>query len=74
MAIIDENDKIWNVFLGYVRLIDANATSSGLDIYGTEMRTTLSLGLTQAHMSEHVAEKLTAIEKLLKKERVKKNA
>ena len=62
-ATIDENDKIWNMFLGYTKLIDDKATSSGIDMYGTEQRTTLALGLTQAHLTDHVVCKLKDLEK-----------
>ena len=60
---IDENDKIWIMFLGYTKLIDDKASSSGIDIYGTEQRTTLAMGLTQAHMTEHLVCKLKDMEK-----------
>ncbi len=62
-ATIDENDKIWNMFLGYTKLIDDKATSSGIDMYGTEQRTTLAMGLTQAHLIDHVVCKLKDLEK-----------
>ena len=62
-ATIDENDKIWNIFLGYTKLIDNKAASSGIDMYGTEQRTTLAMGLTQAHMTAHVVCKLKDMEK-----------
>ena len=62
-AVIDKNDKIWNIFVGYTQLIDAKATSAGIDIYGTEQRTTIALGLTKAHMTEHLVCKLKDLEK-----------
>ena len=62
-ATIDENDKIWNIFLGYTKMIDNKAASSGIDMYGTEQRTTLAMGLTQAHMTDHVVCKLKDMEK-----------
>ena len=39
-SIIDENDKVWKMFLAYTRLIDDKATNSGIDVYGTEQRST----------------------------------
>ena len=62
-AVIDEHDKIWNMFLGYTKMIDDKATSSGIDMYGTEQRTTLALGFTQAHLTDHVVCKLKDLEK-----------
>jgi len=67
-SIIDENDKIWRIFLGYTRLIDEKATSSGIDIYGTEQRSTLALGLAQANMTEQLVCKLNDMEKQQQKQ------
>lgn len=60
---MDENDKIWKMFLAYTRLIDDKATNSGIDVYGTEQRSTLALGLTQANMTEQLVCKLRDMEK-----------
>tara|TARA_Y100000593_G_scaffold95083_1_gene199342 strand:- start:7541 stop:7774 length:234 start_codon:yes stop_codon:yes gene_type:complete len=62
-SVIDKDDKVWNIFLGYTRLIDDKATNSGIDMYGTEQRTILAMGLTQAHMTDHVVCKLKDLEK-----------
>jgi hypothetical protein len=60
---IDENDKLWNIFLKYCRLIDAEATNASLDIYGTEQRSNMAMALTQAHMLDQVVCKLKDLEK-----------
>jgi len=62
-AVIDKDDKIWNIFLEYTKLLDAESNNAGLDIYGTEQRTTIALGLTKAHMTEHLVCKLKDLEK-----------
>tara|TARA_R110000737_G_C14547097_1_gene480038 strand:+ start:200 stop:448 length:249 start_codon:yes stop_codon:yes gene_type:complete len=62
-AVIDKNDKIWNIFVGYTQLIDAKATSAGIDIYGTEQKASLALGLTNAHMKDHIVCQMKKMEK-----------
>ena len=62
-SVIDKDDKIWNIFLGYCRLLDAESTNASLDIYGTEQKSNMALGFTQAHMTDHVVCKLKDIEK-----------
>jgi len=54
-SVIDKNDKIWKIFLNYVKLIGDEASSSGMDIYGTEQRTNIAVSLTQSHMLEHIS-------------------
>ena len=54
-SVIDKNDKVWKTFLNYVSLISDEASSSGMDIYGTEQRTNIAVALTQAHMMEHIS-------------------
>ena len=70
-SVIDKDDKIWNIFLGYCRLIDAEATNASLDIYGTEQRSNMALKLTgtktQYDSFEKVVDKLTALEKVMDK-------
>ena len=62
-SVIDKDDKIWNIFLGYCRLLDAEATNASLDIYGTEQKSNMALGFTQAHMMEHIVCKLKDLER-----------
>tara|TARA_R110000824_G_scaffold362208_1_gene550131 strand:- start:104 stop:325 length:222 start_codon:yes stop_codon:yes gene_type:complete len=61
-SVINEEDRIWKTFLGYVSLVDTEAIKHSIDMYGTEHRTTLALGLTQAHYADRVAGKLADLE------------
>mgnify|MGYP003676400620 CR=1 FL=1 len=61
-SVINEEDKIWQTFLGYISLVDIEAIKHSIDMYGTEHRTTLALGLTQAHYADRVAGKLADLE------------
>ena len=60
---IDKNDPIWELFIGYCRLIDAEATNASLDIYGTEQKSNMALALTQVHVLDHIVCKLKDLEK-----------
>ncbi len=62
-TVIDNDDKIWLMFLDYCRLVDAEATNASLDIYGTEQRSNMALALTQANLTDKLVSKLTALEK-----------
>ena len=61
--VITNDDRIWQTFLGYTALIDTEAIKHGIDMYGTEHRTTLALGLTQAYYTDHIVGKLADLEK-----------
>ena len=54
-SVIDSEDKIWNIFLGYANLVSSEASKLGMDIYGTEQRTSMATALTISHMLDHVA-------------------
>ena len=68
--VIDKDDRIWNIFLGYCRLIDAEATNASLDIYGTEQRSNMALKLTAL---EKVMDKLVFKLKDLEKQKADHN-
>tara|TARA_R110000824_G_scaffold281006_1_gene469277 strand:+ start:436 stop:624 length:189 start_codon:yes stop_codon:yes gene_type:complete len=57
-SVINSEDKIWKLFLEYVALIDNEAITHGIDMYGTEHRTTLALGLTQAYYTDQIVSKI----------------
>lgn len=59
---ITPDDKIWNIFLGYSTLISNEANKLGMDIYGTEQRTTMATSLTMSHMLDHIVCKLKDLE------------
>ena len=60
---IDSDDKIWNIFLGYLSLIGAEAKESGIDVYGTEQITNLAQALTTSHMLDHVVCQMKDLQK-----------
>jgi hypothetical protein len=57
-SVIESDDKIWNVFLGYANLISSEANKLGMDIYGTEQRTSIATSLTLSHMLDQVVTQL----------------
>lgn len=56
MQLIDEN--IWKLFLEYSNYISSNGVESGLDVYGTEQRTSLAASLTIAHFLNDISTEL----------------
>ena len=54
MQLIDEN--IWKLFLEYSNYISSNGVESGLDVYGTEQKTSLAASLTIAHYLKQLAD------------------
>jgi|TARA_R100001530_G_C4301595_1_gene150623 hypothetical protein len=61
---IKSNDKVWNIFKQYLNILDAEAKGI-IDIYGTDIRTTLASSLTLAHVIDESAE---SVGELLKRE------
>tara|TARA_Y100000296_G_C5146944_1_gene244261 strand:+ start:801 stop:1022 length:222 start_codon:yes stop_codon:yes gene_type:complete len=62
-SVINEEDKIWKTFLDYVSLVDNEAINFSIDMYGTEHKTTIALGLTQAYYTDRIVTQLTDIVK-----------
>ena len=56
MQLIDEN--IWKLFLEYTNYISSNGVESGIDVYGTEQRTSLAASLTIAHFLKNISDEL----------------
>ena len=56
MQLIDEN--IWKLFLEYSNYISSNGVESGLDVYGTEQKTSLAASLTIAHFLNDISTEL----------------
>ena len=54
-SIINEEDKIWKLFLGYESLVGAIGKDVGLNFYGSDQKTALAKDLVIAHMLDHVA-------------------
>tara|TARA_R100000963_G_C4599139_1_gene73529 strand:- start:200 stop:460 length:261 start_codon:yes stop_codon:yes gene_type:complete len=55
---ITKDDPIWELFIKYCRLIDAEATNASLDIYGTEQKSNMALKLTEMKIQDHGWEKV----------------
>ena len=62
-SVIDSNDKIWGIFLGYMSLIGTEAKESGIDVYGTEQLTNIAKSLTVSHMLDHVVCQMKDLQK-----------
>ena len=60
---ITKDDPIWELFIKYCRLIDAEALNASLDIYGTEQKSNMALALTQANLTDKLVSKLKDLEK-----------
>ena len=57
---INSSDQVWNIFKQYLNILDAEAKGL-IDIYGTDIRTTLASDLTLAHVVNNAAENISAI-------------
>ena len=54
MQLVDES--IWELFIYYANHLSANGVESGIDVYGTEQRTSLAASLTIAHYLKQLTE------------------
>jgi len=60
-SIINKEDKIWKMFLGYIALIGAESREEGLDLYGADQKTILAKDLTVAHILDNIFDGLMDI-------------
>tara|TARA_R110002020_G_scaffold470260_1_gene695962 strand:- start:461 stop:673 length:213 start_codon:yes stop_codon:yes gene_type:complete len=53
-------ERMWDLFMSYHTLIGAKVSETGLDLYGTEQKVHMALGLLLSHQLEKVTEALNA--------------
>lgn len=53
-------ERMWDLFMSYHTLIGTRVSETGLDLYGTEQKVNMALGLLLSHQLEKVSDTLKA--------------